>query len=149
MFNFAYPLVAVVVLAPAQPRTPQEVRAILAREVNFKGYDDPKTTLQDILDVLSKQYNLTIQVRRLAGEQAGVPARELSFGRTLGLMKAFGRGMIGGTSEQWKERFERLLKAVGSCRIPRRPNRNYPRVLISRSRGFPQRKREQIVDKKS
>jgi Transposase DDE domain len=94
-------------------------------------------------------YNLTIQVRRLAGEQAGVPARELSFGRTLGLMKAFGRGMIGGTSEQWKERFARLLKAVGSCRIPRRPNRNYPRVLISRSRGFPQRKREQIVDKKS
>src|SRR5207244_3022208 len=30
-------------------------------------------------------YNLTLQVRRLAGERAGVPVRELSFSRTLGL----------------------------------------------------------------
>jgi hypothetical protein len=94
-------------------------------------------------------YNLTLQVRRLAGEQAGVPVRELSFSRTLGLMQAFARGMIGGSSEQWEERFERLLKGVGRCRLPRRPDRNYPRELIPRGRSFPQRKRDQVVNKKS
>lgn len=94
-------------------------------------------------------YNLTLQVRRLAGEQAGVPVRELSFSRTLGLLKAFARGMIGGSSEQWAERFERLLKGVGRCRLPRRPNRNYPRELIPRGRSFPQKKRDQVVNKNS
>jgi Transposase DDE domain len=94
-------------------------------------------------------YNLTLQVRRLAGEQAGVPVRELSFSRTLGLMKAFARGMIGGSSAQWEERFERLLKGVASCRLPHRPDRNYPRELIPRGRSFPQRKRDQVVNKKS
>jgi Transposase DDE domain len=94
-------------------------------------------------------YNLTLQVRRLAGEQAGVPVRELSFSRTLGLLRAFARGMIGGTPEQWKKRFDRLLKAVGRCRLPRRPDRNYPRELIPRGRSFPQRKRDSVVNKKS
>ena len=94
-------------------------------------------------------YNLTIQVRRLAAERVGVPARQLSFSRTLGLLRAFARGMIGGTVEQWQERFERLLKGVGRCRIPRRPGRSYPRELIPRGRSFPDRKREKIVDKKS
>jgi hypothetical protein len=94
-------------------------------------------------------YNLTLQVRRLAGEQAGVPVRELSFSRTLGLVRAFGRGMIGGSSAQWEERFERLLKGVGRCRLPHRPGRNYPRELIPRGRSFPQRKRDQVVNKKS
>jgi hypothetical protein len=94
-------------------------------------------------------YNLTLQVRRLAGERAGVPVRELSFSRTLGLMKAFAAGMIGGSSERWAERFERLLKGVGRCRLPRRPNRNYPRELIPRGRSFPQKKRDQVVNKKS
>jgi hypothetical protein len=94
-------------------------------------------------------YNLTLQVRRLAGEQAGVPVRELSFSRSLGLMKAFARGMIGGSNEQWAERFERLLKGVGRCRLPRRPNRNYPRELIPRGRGFPEKKRNQVVNKNS
>jgi hypothetical protein len=94
-------------------------------------------------------YNLTLQVRRLAGERAGVPARELSFSRTSGLLKAFARGMIGGSRAQWEARFERLLKGVGGCRLPRRPGRNYPREVIPRGRSYPQRKREQVVNKKS
>lgn len=94
-------------------------------------------------------YNLTLQVRRLAGEQAGVPARELSFSRTLGLVNAFARGMIGGSRTQFQERYERLLKGVASCRIPQRPGRNYRRELIPRGRGFPERKRGPVVNKTS
>jgi hypothetical protein len=94
-------------------------------------------------------YNLTVQVRRLAGEQAGVPPRELSFRRTLGLVQAFARGVVGCTPEQCAARFERLLKAVGRCRLPRRPDRTYARELIPRRRGYPERKRNPVVDKKS
>src|SRR5438067_1804305 len=72
MFNVAYSLVAVVVLTPAQPRTPQEVRAILAREVNFTGLEDPKTTLEEALDLLSKRYNLTIKVNEAAFKVEGI-----------------------------------------------------------------------------
>jgi hypothetical protein len=94
-------------------------------------------------------YNLTLQVRRLAGERAGIPARELSFRRTLGLLRAFARGTIGGSREQWEDRFERLLKGVGRCRLPRRPGRDDPREVIARGRSYPQRKRDQVVNKKS
>lgn len=100
-----------------------------------------------VLGVLA--YNLTLQVRRLAGERAGVPVRELSFSRTLGLLRAFARGMVGGSPEHWASRFERLLKGVGRCRLPRRPGRNYPREVIPRGRSYPQRKRDQVVNKKS
>jgi hypothetical protein len=94
-------------------------------------------------------YNLTVQVRRLAAEQAGVPPRQLSFRRTLGLVQAFARGVVGGTPEQCVARFERLLKAVAQCRLPHRPDRNYARELIPRRRGYPERKRNPVVDKKS
>jgi len=94
-------------------------------------------------------YNLTLQVRRLAGERAGVPVRELSFKRALGLINAFARGVIGGNRTQWEERYEWLLKGMARCRLPHRPNRNHPRELIPRGRGFPQRKRGQVVNKKS
>jgi hypothetical protein len=94
-------------------------------------------------------YNLTVQVRRLAAEQAGIPPRQLSFRRTLGLVQAFARGVVGCTAEQCAARFERLLKAVAQCRLPHRPDRNYARELIPRRRGYPERKRNQVVDKKS
>lgn len=94
-------------------------------------------------------YNLTLQVRRLASEQAGVPARELSFRRTLGLLRAFARGLASGRVADWEARFERLLKGVGRCRLPRRPGRNYPREVIARGRSYPNRKRNQVVNKKS
>ena len=94
-------------------------------------------------------YNLTLQVRRLAGEQAGVPARELSFRRTLGLVRAFARGTMGISREQLEARFERLLKGVGRCRLPRRPGRTYPREVIPRGRSYPNRKRDRVVNKKS
>jgi hypothetical protein len=94
-------------------------------------------------------YNLTVMVRRLAAEQARVPPRSLSFRRTLGLVRAFERGAGQGTAEQQKIRFERLLEAVARCRIPPRKGRNHPREVIPRRRGHPERKRAQVMNKKS
>jgi hypothetical protein len=37
-------------------------RAALAKAVDFRGYDDPKTTLQEALDQLGKVHNLTFDV---------------------------------------------------------------------------------------
>ena len=113
----------------------------------FSGRSVEMVEKEMVLGVVA--YNLTLQVRRLAAEQAGVPARELSFSRSLGLLRAFARGMMGGSPAQWKVRFERLLKGVGRCRLPRRPGRNYPREVIPRGRSYPQRKRDQTVNKKS
>jgi Transposase DDE domain len=143
--------------------TPEELAALYRKRWDIESdIRDVKQTLNmDILtgrrvEMVEKEmvlgvvaYNLTLQVRRLAGARAGVPVRELSFRRTLGLVQAFARGTIGGSNEQLKERFERLLKGVGSCRHPRRPNRSYPRELIPRGRSFPQKKRDQVVNKKS
>jgi hypothetical protein len=94
-------------------------------------------------------YNLVLAVRRLAAVQAKVPPRELSFSRTLALTKAFAQSVGVGTLEQQKDRFERLLKAVARCRLPRRAGRSYRRELIPRRRGFAERKRAQELNKKS
>jgi hypothetical protein len=93
-------------------------------------------------------YNLTLRVRQLAAEQAEVSPRELSFSRTLALVNAFARGMGQGSAQQ-QDRLERLLKAVGRCRLPHREGRNAPRELIPRRRGYPERQRPDAVNKKS
>lgn len=94
-------------------------------------------------------YNLALAVRRLAAERTQVPPRELSFSRTLALTRAFAQSVTGGTPEQQNDRFERLLKAVARCRLPRRAGRSYPRELIPRRRGFTERKRVNELNKKS
>lgn len=106
------------------------------------------------VDVVEKEmilgvvaYNLTLMVRRQAAEQARVPPRSLSFTRTLALVNAFARGVGSGDPETWGVRYERLLKAVGRCRLPNRPERNAPRELIPRRRGYPERKRTEAVNK--
>ncbi len=67
--HFLGPLVATTILVPAQTpaqRKIQEIRSVLAQEVDFPGFDDPKMTFEDALSSLGKRYHLTIRVNDAA-----------------------------------------------------------------------------------
>ena len=92
-------------------------------------------------------YNLASQVRRAAAARRRVEPRRLSFAGVWGLLKAFLAGAAEPKPEaQLQEEFERLLRAAGQRKLPRRPEgRSYPREVIPRRRKFPERKRTQQV----
>lgn len=143
--------------------TAEELAALYRRRWDIESdIKDVKSTLEmhsllgRSVDIVEKEmilgvvaYNLTIAVRRLAAAQSPVPPRELSFARTLALVNAFVRSVGQGDLERQPSRFERLLEAVAKCRLYRRKRRDRPRDLIPRRRGYPERKRTQVVDKKS
>jgi hypothetical protein len=93
----------------------------------------------------SVAYNLVNQVRRLAARRGGVEPRRLSFRRVMDLYQAYVGGLNPDDApDRWEERFERLLTSAAQCRLPLRKRfRSYPRELVPRSRGFPDRKRRQ------
>jgi putative transposase len=133
----------------------EELVALYGRRWSIEGdIRDLKQTLAmdrlsgQSVDIITKEillgmvaYNLVIQVRRLAGKEAAVEPRRLSFGRILHLVQAFCNGLGSGTTiEEQEERFKKLLKAAGQCRHPRRQrSRSYPREVIPRGRRFPER----------
>jgi hypothetical protein len=90
-------------------------------------------------------YNLANQVRRLAAERLEVEPRRLSFAGVWSLLKAFAQGLLAGkTGAEAETEFERLLRAAGQRKLPRRAKgRSYPREVIPRRRKFPTRKRSQ------
>jgi Transposase DDE domain len=90
-------------------------------------------------------YNLANQVRRLAAERLKLEPRRLSFAGVWSLLKAFAQGLLADkTGAQAEADFERLLRAAGQRKLPRRPKgRSYPRQVIPRGRKFPTRKRDQ------
>lgn len=92
-------------------------------------------------------YNLANQVRRLAAARLSLPPRRLSFAGTWSLLKGFLAGVLEGKSAAQAEAdFERLLKAAGQRKLPkRRPGRSYPREVIARRRKFPVRKRLKVA----
>lgn len=69
MLSLASPLLFFLM---AQPRTPKEVRTTLAREVKFDGVEDPKATIQEVLMLIGKRHNLTIQVNEAAFKADGL-----------------------------------------------------------------------------
>jgi len=88
-------------------------------------------------------YNLASQVRRTAAARLQLQPRQLSFAGVWGLLKAFLAGAAEPkTQEQLQGEFERLLRAAGQRKLPRRrTGRRYPREVIPRRRKFPERKR--------
>lgn len=92
-------------------------------------------------------FNLSIQVRRLAAEKAGVPARQLSFAGTLSLVKGLAQTLREGKSvKELQDDFEKLLRWVGQRKVPKRSKgRSYPREVIGRRSPFPNRKRARTV----
>jgi hypothetical protein len=62
--------------APADDaKNAREVRAVLARETNFDTLDDPKTTLGEFLDLVSKRYALKFKIndKAFTAEQVANP----------------------------------------------------------------------------
>jgi hypothetical protein len=90
-------------------------------------------------------YNLANQVRRLAATRLQIEPRRLSFAGVWSLLKAFMAGLLDGkTPAEAEADFERLLRAAGQRKLPRRAKgRSYPREVIPRGRKFPERKRAQ------
>lgn len=90
----------------------------------------------------SAAYNLVIQTRRLAAARAGVEPRRLSYKRILDLTQAYCDGLDAAAGLAVAEaRFDRLLAAAATCRLPTRRRRGYPREVIQRRRSFPTRRR--------
>lgn len=90
-------------------------------------------------------YNLANQVRRLAAERLKIQPRRLSFAGVWSLLKAFVQGLLlGKTGAEAQAEFERLLRAAGQRKLPRRPRgRSYPREVLPHRRKFPTRKSAQ------
>jgi hypothetical protein len=88
-------------------------------------------------------YNLTTEVRRLAAVRLGVNPRRISFAGVLSLVRGFVAGLHADLTEaECQERFERLLRAAGQRKLPKRkPGRSYKREVIPRRRKHPARKR--------
>jgi hypothetical protein len=90
-------------------------------------------------------YNLATQVRRLAAQRLKVEPRRLSFAGVWSLLQAFLEGLLlGKTGAEAEAEFDRLLRAAGQRKLPRRAKgRRYPREVIPRRRKFPTRKKDQ------
>jgi hypothetical protein len=97
--------------------------------------------LQKELALGMTAYNLIVQIRRLAAQQAGVPARKLSFTGTWSLVLPLLINVAGLSDEEYAARFALALRGSAQRAIPTRPGRSYPREQWSKSKKHPNRSR--------
>jgi len=69
-------------------------------------------------------YNLVMQVRRLAAQQARVPARRLSFRGTWSLVVAMLLRVPAGNAAEWQDRLQHVLRGAAQRKVPQRPGRS-------------------------
>jgi hypothetical protein len=86
-------------------------------------------------------YNLVVQVRRIAADRAQVPPRDLSFSGVWSLVTIILLSPNEWTAEEWQKRFDWVLRGAVQRKVPKRPNRSYPRTVIARQRKFPEHPR--------
>ena len=86
-------------------------------------------------------YNLVIQIRRLAAQQAGVPPRRLSFSGSWSLVKIILLDPVKWTTERSSQNFRFVLRGCAQRKVPNRPGRKYPRQVHRRSQKYPYRAR--------
>jgi hypothetical protein len=98
------------------------------------------------LGIAMVSYNLVVQVRRIAADRAKVPPRDLSFGGVWSLVTIILLTPNEWTAEEWRERFEWVLRGAAQRKLPKRPNRSYPRTVIARRRKFPERSRPKTTE---
>lgn len=85
-------------------------------------------------------YNLVMHVRRLAAQQARVPARRLSFRGTWSLVVAMLMRVPADTNAaEWQDRLRHVLRGAAQRKVPQRPGRSFPRTVITRRRKFPEK----------
>ncbi len=86
-------------------------------------------------------YNLTRAVMTLAAREHGLDVRDLSFARSLHLVRAF-CSCLADPSVDLDHRWARLLRHLATCRLPKRTKRrSFPRTVWGRGYRFPRRKR--------
>ena len=86
-------------------------------------------------------YNLVVQIRRLAAQQAGLPPRRLSFAGSWSLVKVVLLQPADWTTAEFLRNFRHVLRGCAQRKIPNRPGRKYPRQLLRRSQKYPYRAR--------
>jgi hypothetical protein len=84
-------------------------------------------------------YNLVVQVRRLASQQAGVPPRRISFRGTWTLVTVILLRDRKLSADEWRTCFAQVLRGAGQRKLPNRPQRSYPRKIWPRGRQYPER----------
>lgn len=86
-------------------------------------------------------YNLVIQIRRLAAQQAGLSPRRLSFSGSWSLVKIILLDPVKWTTDAFLQNFRFVLRGCAQRKVPNRPGRKYPRQLLRRSQKYPYRAR--------
>ncbi len=81
-------------------------------------------------------YNLVIQIRRLAAQQAGLAPRRLSFSGSWSLVKVVLLQPANWTSEEFLRTFRQVLRGCAERKVPKRPGCHYPRQLLRRSQKY-------------
>ena len=89
-------------------------------------------------------FNLVIQLRRQAARLANVPPRKLSFKGAWTAVKAFLLGPNHLHEENAYERFEKAVRFASRCKIPNRPNRQFPRQAYAKRAKSTQSQRRPI-----
>ncbi|HEY3788686.1 MAG TPA: IS4 family transposase [Urbifossiella sp.] len=84
-------------------------------------------------------YNLVIEVRRLAAQQAKVPPKRISFAGVWTLVVHLLLRQSNRTAEEWKRDFEWALRGAAQRKLPKRPDRHFPRQVLPRGRKYPNR----------
>jgi hypothetical protein len=87
-------------------------------------------------------YNLVVEVRRLAAEQATIPPKRISFAGVWTLVTITLFQQPNRTAEQWQHDFDWMLRGAAQRKLPHRPGRQYPRQVLPRRRKFPERPRK-------
>jgi hypothetical protein len=86
-------------------------------------------------------YNLVIQIRRLAAQQAGLEPRRLSFSGSWSLVKTVLLNPEEWSTAEFLRKFNQVIRGCGQRKIPNRPGRTYPRQILPRGRKYPYRTR--------
>lgn len=86
-------------------------------------------------------YNLVVQVRHLASQQAGAPAKRISFSGAWTLCTQLRFAQRDLTPDQWAARFQFTLNKIQQLQLPNRPRRSYPRTAYSKRSKYPPKTR--------
>ena len=93
-------------------------------------------------------YNLLRSVMCAAADEYGIPAREVSFKGTLQLLNAFYHSIITSTPEGLQALCDKLLSAVRTHRVGKRPDRYEPRKRKRAAKPYPTMKKSRADERK-
>jgi len=112
---------------------------VVLRMNELRGQSRPMLRKELALGMVA--YNLVIQIRRLAAQQAGLAPRRLSFAGSWSLVKVILLQPSDWTAEEFLRNFRQVLRGCAQRKIPNRPGRKYPRQVLRRSQKYPYRAR--------